>query len=123
MLPLVRDLRKLIISSIILSLVPVPQTNAGAVVGVAVLGIIVVGGTIALIVGFLTGVLLFYCISKHRSKPKSSSHQQQQKAGPMYEEVAATNGKENIVLRENVAYGPVKTIELQANEAYGHVQH
>ena len=41
----------------------------------------------------------------------------------MYEEVCANSGKEKIVLQENGAYGPVKTIELQANEAYGHVQH
>ena len=106
-----------VIHSIIFSLVSVPQITTDAVVGIAV------GGTIGLIVGVLAGVLLFYCISKHRSKPKSSSHQRQQKAGPVYEEVPAINGKENIVLRENVAYGPVKTIELQANEAYGHAQH
>ena len=83
---------------------------------------IAAGGTIALIVGVLVGVVLFYCINKYHSEPKSSSHQQQ-KAGAVYEEVPATNGKENIDLRGNVAYGPVKTIELQANEAYGHVQH
>lgn len=103
-----------VIHSIIFSLVPVPQTTTGSVVGIAV------GGTIALIVGVLIGVLLFYCINKHRSEPKSSSHQQQ--AGPVYEEVRTTNGKK-IKLKENVAYGPVNTIELQANEAYGHVQH
>ena len=81
---------------------------------------IAVGGTIALIVGAVAGVLLFYCITKYRSKPKTSSHQQQ--AGPVYEEVRTTNGKK-IELKENVAYQPVQTIELKANEAYGHVQH
>ena len=85
---------------------------------------IAVGGTIALVVGVLAGVLLFYCITKYRSKPKTSSHQQQ--AGPVYEEVRTTNGKK-IELKENVAYGPVKQhqkfIDLKANEAYGHVQH
>ena len=85
---------------------------------------IAVGGTIALIIGVLAGVLLFYCTTKHRSKSKTSSHKQQ--AGPVYEEVHTTNGKK-IELKENVAYGPVKQdqkfIELKANEAYGHVQH
>ena len=100
---------------IILSSVSVPQTNIGAIVGIAV------GGTITLIVGVLAGVLLFCCIIKHLSKPKSSSHQKQ-KAGPVYEEVHATSGEGKIDLRENVAYGPVQTIELEANEAYGHVQ-
>ena len=85
---------------------------------------IAVGGTIALGVGVLAGVLLFYCINKYRSKSKTSSHQQQ--AGPVYEEVRTTIGKK-IELKDNVAYGPVKQhqkfIELKANEAYGHVQH
>ena len=84
---------------------------------------IAVGGTIALIIGVLAGVL-FYCITKYRFKSKTSSHQQQ--AGSVYEEVRTTNGKK-IELKDNVAYGPVKQdqkfIELKANEAYGHVQH
>ena len=83
---------------------------------------IAVGGTITLIVGVLAGVLLCCCIIKHLSKPKSSTHQKQ-KAGPVYEEVYATNEEGEIDLKENVAYGPVQTIELRANEAYGHVQH
>ena len=87
-----------------------------------------VTGTIALVVGVLAGVLtgglLFYCISKHRlqsSKPHSSSHQQQQaavpqhRAGPEYEEV--------VELKENMAYGPVQSIELKPCEAYVPVQH
>ena len=87
-----------------------------------------VTGTIALVIGVLAGVLtgslLFYCISKHRSqnsKPKPSSHQQQQavvpqqRAGPEYEEV--------VELKENTAYGPVQNIELKACEAYAPVQH
>ena len=82
---------------------------------------IAVGGTIALVVGVLAGVLLFCCISKHCSKPESSSHQQQ--AGPLYAELRTTSGKEKIVLSDNVAYRPRQTIKLKANESYGHVQH
>ena len=88
-----------------------------------------VTGMITLVVGVLAsvliGALLFYCISKHqsqRSKPKSSSHHQQQaavvppqRAGPEYEEV--------VELKENMAYGPVQSIELKACEAYVPVQH
>ena len=88
-----------------------------------------VTGMIALVIGalagVLTGVLLFYCISNHRSqssKPESSSHQShqaaavpQQRAGPEYEEV--------VELKENTAYGPVQSIELKACEAYVPVQH
>ena len=86
-----------------------------------------VTGTITLVVGVLTvvlmGGLLFYCINKHQSqssKPESSSHQQQQaavpqqRAGPEYEEV--------VELKENMAYGPVQSIELKPCEAYVPVQ-
>ena len=86
---------------------------AGAVTGTVALGV----GVLA---GVLVGVLLFYCISKYRSR-ESSSHQQQQavvpqqRAGPEYEEV--------VELKENQAYGPVQNIELKACEAYVPVQH
>ena len=69
---------------------------------------------VGVLAGVLVGVLLFYCISKHRSKssmPEPSSHQQQaavvplQRAGPEYEEV--------VELKENMAYGPVHNIELR----------
>ena len=67
------------------------------------------------------------CLPLHQqalqsSKPKPSSHQQQQtavplqqRAGPEYEEV--------VELKENQAYGPVQNIELKACEAYVPVQH
>ena len=94
--------------------------STGASVGITA----VVIATITLIVGFLAGVLVYHCISKHQSqssKPKSSSHQQQQaavpqqRAGPEYEEV--------VELKENVAYGPAQSIELKPCEAYVPVQH
>ena len=91
----------------------------------ATVGVIsVVISTITLSVGFLAGVLVYHCISKHqsqRSKPDASFHQQQQtvipqqRAGPEYEEV--------VELKENVAYGPAQSIELKACEAYMPVQH
>ena len=86
------------------------------------MGISVITGTITLVVGVLTGVLLHHCIIKYRSqssKAVSSSHQQQQETGPEYEEVSIDK---KIELRENVAYGPAKSIELRVNQAYGHVQ-
>ena len=86
---------------------------------VAITAVII--GTIALIIGFLAGVLVYHCISKQSSKPGTSSHQQQQatvpqqRAGPEYEEV--------VELKENVAYGPAQSIELKPCEAYVPVQH
>ena len=77
---------------------------------------------IALVVGVVAGILLYHCIIKYpsqSSKAVSSSHQQQQEAGPEYEEVPTDK---KIELRENVAYGPAKSIELRVNQAYGHVQ-
>ena len=86
---------------------------------------IAVGVTTALFVGVLAGIFLYHCISKHQSqssKPKTSTHQQQQ-PGPEYEDVSATRVERKIELRDNVAYGPAQKIELQENEAYQHVQH
>ena len=85
-------------------------------------GIAVITGTIALVVGVLAGVLLHHCIIKYRSKSskaESSSHQQQQ-GGPEYEVVPVDK---KIELRDNVAYGPAQSIQLRVNHAYGHVQH
>ena len=82
---------------------------------------IAVGVTTALVVGVLAGIFLYHCISKHQSqssKPKTSTHQQQQVAGPEYEDVSATRVERKIELRENVAYGPAQKIELKVNEAY-----
>ena len=84
-----------------------------------------VTGTTALTVGLLAGVLLYYCISKHRSQiTKVSSHQQQQAVSPSEEVCAQTiSQEEKIDQRENLAYGSMQEIELRANEAYAPVQH
>ena len=80
----------------------------------------VVTGTIALIVGFLAGVLVYHFISYHRSqtsKLDSSSHQHQQQkevsasnpqqlTGPEYEEVVElrrNRSYEIFKLRENIS--------------------
>ena len=89
--------------------------------------IAVVSTAVVIMVGVLTGVLLCYCIRKHRSqssgsKPKSSSHQQQQ-AVPEYEEVSATSAEEKIEIRRNMAYESVQKIEMRENVAYGPVQY
>ena len=66
----------------------------GVTINVAVGIAVAVTGTIALVVGFLAGVLVCYCIRISKQfKPESSSHQQQQ-TDPQYEEVDAISGKE-----------------------------
>ena len=119
-------------------------TSAGAVMSInadVAVAIAVVSITAVIMVGVLTGILLYYCISKQRSqssgsKPEAYSHQQQQ-TDPEYEEVSATSGGEKnelsrnvayepvqkIEMRDNVAYGPVQKIEMRDNVAYGPVQH
>ena len=99
------------------------STYPAVEISAAVTGIIVL--VVGVLAGFLAGVVVYHCISKHRfqsSKPKPSSHQPrqaavslQQRAGPEYEEV--------VELKENQAYGPVQSIELKACEAYVPVQH
>ena len=87
---------------------------------------VAVTGTTTLTVGVLAGVLLYYCISKHRSQStKVSSHKQQQQTVSSSEEVSAQgiSREEKIDQRENLAYGSMQKIELKANEAYGPVQH
>ena len=94
--------------------------NTDIVVGITA----AVTGTSALTVGFLAGVLLFYCISNRRhqsSKLEAASHPQPeavsvcnplQQTGPQYEEV--------VELRQKCV--PTHTrIEMKANEAYGPV--
>ena len=89
----------------------------------------VVTGTVALIVGFLAGVLVYHCISNHRprtSKPESSSHQQQkevsasnpqQLTGPEYEEVVElrrNRSYEIFKLRENISKHQSQTSEPES---------
>ena len=78
---------------------------------------IVVGSTIALIVGVLAMFFLsVYCISKHwcqSFKPEKSSHRQQ-RAGLLHEMARATCAVRRDDLRKNVAFGPVQTIRVQA---------
>ena len=90
------------------------------------MGIAVVAtGTITLTVGVLTGVLLYYCISKHQSQGVKISLHQQQQAVSSSEEVSAqaTSQEEKIDQRENLAYRSMQKIELKPNEAYVPVQH
>ena len=76
------------------------------------MGIAVATATVvAFITGVLAGILAYHYINKHQlqtTKPESSSHQQQQPAGPVYEEVFVNNAKEKIELKANAAYGPVQ---------------
>ena len=66
---------------------------------------------VAFITGVLAGILAYHYINKHQlknAKPESSSHKQQQPAGPVYEEVFATGAIEKIELKANVAYGLIQ---------------
>ena len=110
--------RACIITECLIGLSETAQTtlSTGAAVGITA----VFTGTTALIIGLLTGVLVYHCINKCRSKkPKP-----QQETVPDYELVSATtSGGEKIELRENMAYSPVQKIELRENAAYGPLQH
>lgn len=106
----------------------VAAANFGFGTSVAVGIAVVVTGIIALIVGFLTGILVYYCISNYRlqsAKPESSfQHQPQtipssnllQQTGPEYAEVHA----KKIELKENMAYVHVQRRELRANVLVQH---
>ena len=91
--------------------------STGAAVGITDM----VTGTLSLLVGFLAGVILFYCISKHQFKtssfkPDPSSHQLEEQAvsssnllqqtSPEYEEV--------VEMRKNTSYGELTKLEKRA---------
>ena len=112
-------------------------------------GIATVTGTLGILVGFLAGLIVFYCISKHQFKsssfkPKPSSHQPEQQevtssnslqqTSPEYEEV--------LEMRKNTSYGeltklerrviisqhepqssePESFIEMKKNSSYGDIK-
>ena len=85
---------------------PLSGTIQTITIDVAV-GIAVGTGTIAFVIGALL-VLLYHCISKHRSqlKPELSSHQQQREDSEYT--VSAIGGREKFELEDNVAYLPVR---------------
>ena len=76
---------------------------------------------IAFVVGTLAGVLVYHCLSKHRSRLTTvlSSHHQQ-KADLEYDYVTSGVGNK---LRRNVACDTVQRIELKANVAYKPAEH
>ena len=100
--------------------VPEPATaglSAGAAVGMSI--------TIFLVsfsVGALLATLITYCCCVKRGKssgqPQPSTSEGPQPV-PVYDEVGA--GK--LKLKENVAYGPVDTLEMKQNPSYGPVRH
>ena len=59
----------------------------------------------------MTGILVYHCINKYRSKKSKPEHQ----TVPDYEPT------DKIELRENVSYDPVQKIEMRDNVAYGPV--
>ena len=88
----------------------------------AVTGIIIL--VFGVLAGFLAGILVYHCISKHRFeslKPETFSHQQQQAVVPLQQ--ASPEYEDVVELKENMAYVPAQSIELKACEAYVPVQH
>jgi len=88
---------------------------AGTVVGITT----VVTGTIALIVGFLAGVLVYHCISYHRprtSKLDPSSHQQQKEVSACNpQQLTGLEYEEVVELRRNRSYEIFKVRSASIN--------
>ena len=91
--------------------------NAGTIVGISIAIFLV-----SFSAGALLAALLTYCYCVRRGKssgqPHPSSSEGPQPA-PLYDEVGA--GK--LELKENVAHGPVETLEMKRNPSYGPVGH
>ena len=93
--------------------------SVGATVAISV----VLSSLVSFSVGVLLAALLTYCCCVRRRKksswrPHLTSLEDPQPA-PVYDEVVA--GK--LVLKENVAYGPVDKLEMTQNPSYGPVGH
>ena len=102
--------------------VPEPATcgfSAGTVVGISI--------TIFLVsfsAGAVLAALITYCCCVMGKRGKSSgqphfSPSEAHHPAPVYDEVGA--GK--LKVKENVAYGPVDTLEMRQNPSYGPVGH
>ena len=93
----------------------VRSLSTGAAVGITA----VVTATIALVVGFLAGVLVYHCIHNHRSqssKSDLSSHQQQKAVSafnPLYQ--TSPEYEEVVELRRNKSYEFRPNIEMRAD--------
>ena len=112
-------------------------------------GIAAVTGTLGILVGFLAGLIVFYCISKHQFKsssfkPEPSSHQPEQQevtssnplqqTSPEYEEVLEmrkntsygelTKLEKRVIIsqHEPQSYEPESFIEMKKNSSYGDIK-
>ena len=96
---------------------PVACLNAGTIVGISI--------TIFLVsfsAGALLAALLTYCCCVWRGKSSGQPHPSSSEGPqptPLYDEV----GVGKLKLKENVAYGPVETLEMKRNPSYGPVGH
>ena len=91
--------------------------SAGAAVGISI--------TIFLVsfsAGVLLAALIIFCCVRRRGKNSGQAHStpsEDPQPAPVYDEVGA--GK--LKVKENVAYGPVNTLEMKQNPSYGPVGH
>ena len=91
-------------------------------VGAAVAISVVLSSLVSFSAGALLTAFITYCCVRRRKKsswqPHLTSLEDTQPA-PVYDEVVA--GK--LVVKENVAYGPVDALEMTQNPSYGPVGH
>ena len=91
-------------------------------VGAAVAISVVLSSLVAFSVGALLASFITYCCVRRRKKSSWRPHLtslEGPQAAPVYDEVVA--GK--LVVKENVAYGPVEKLEMTQNPSYGPVGH
>ena len=98
----------IILQSVFLDSISVPENNLSTAAAIAITVVICL--LVAFIAGTVCGALLTVCISRWNKKRCSSkpapNTQEQQQAVTVYEEVDTLSKK--IELKGNVAYGPVK---------------
>ena len=86
--------------------------SAGIIVGISIIIFLV-----SFSAGALLAALITYCCCVRRREKSSGQPQVSSSEAPVYDEVVAGE----LELKENVAYGPVKTLEMEQNPSYGPV--
>ena len=101
--------------------VPEPATaglSAGAAVGISITIFLVSFSAGALLAALIT----YCCVRVRRGKSSGQPHlppSEGPQPTPVYDEVGAGGLK----VKDNVAYGPVDTLEMKQNPSYGPVRH
>ena len=89
--------------------------SVGAIVAVSV----VLSSLVSFCAGAVLAALITYCCVRRRKSSGQPYLSPSEDPSPVYDEVVPRK----LELKENVAYGPVDTLDMKQNPSYGPVGH